>query len=498
MFKTTETMKKFENKTQLESYIYDNYTSQLNEVAASEDNKVAYNFDIGNGNWSKWMLFSGREIAVGSKTSTMPTDFSDFELADVETIYKTITEEFHDVNDWSNLEIINIPDEIETIEDGAFSNCTKLTRVVIGRGLKNMTAKAFEGCPLVELIVRSDSWDWKNNKFLGFPYLSYVRVHGHRLNSEELLEFTGGGGYYGSESGSPHLVVVRTQSDVNKIQPGMSVYIPADSEVSGYTLTTIDRNNNQGAFKYTNNIVYSEHPSDISAVAEISHSNAVNLVISNSNGSKSSSYIIINLAHPCWIEYDFFCDYEIYVYGGENLSGTRGLYLPFDIPRTDTNTILGPYFSENAVYTPGLNLFSTGANVLNGSEDPISAYTGIVTNISNYNWNPSNPTPLFRVNPEGYPASISFTSYSRRGVGPVSEVSVGGDDDQIWGIITPEATEFPASDLRNIACLSAVSIGSSISYTFSFVYPKPLSICSGRAGTFVKPPAASVSGSWVS
>lgn len=194
-------MKKFENSTELNSYIDDNTTAPLNEVVASEDNKASYNFDIGNGNWRKWKSLNAGEIAAGGITSTMPTDFSDFELANIGTSnnpYKTIGPEFHDANDWSNLEIINIPDEIETIEDGAFSNCTKLTRVVIGKGLKNMTAKAFEGCPLVELIVRSSQWDWKNNKFLGFPYLSYVRINGHRLNSEELLAFTGGGGYYGS------------------------------------------------------------------------------------------------------------------------------------------------------------------------------------------------------------------------------------------------------------------------------------------------------------
>lgn len=327
MFKTTKTMKKFENKTQLESYIDDNTTAPLNEVVASNDNEVAYNFDIGNGNWSKFWDMDPGHIAESGKTDTMPTDFSDFELVTIKSSYPytAITGEFRDANDWSNLETINIPDEIEAIDDGAFSNCTKLTRVVIGKGLKNMSAKAFEGCPLVELIVRSDSWDWKSNKFLGFPYLSYVRVHGHRLNSEELLEFTGGGGY-GSGGGieeDEHFVVLRSWSDYyDKVKPGMSVLITGGDEES--ILTSLLNEPDPAP----NAIFYIDRSAEISSTVRNNAYNSSNFVFLD---NEESSNITLDLIHPYWIKFGFSSHY-VQIKGESISSGlARGLYLPFNI-----------------------------------------------------------------------------------------------------------------------------------------------------------------------
>lgn len=49
-----------------------------------------------------------------------------------------------------------VPDDVETVSDGAFSYCYGVTRVVLGKSVSDITGKAFINCPKIQIIT-SDS-----------------------------------------------------------------------------------------------------------------------------------------------------------------------------------------------------------------------------------------------------------------------------------------------------------------------------------------------------
>lgn len=72
---------------------------------------------------------------------------------DIGEILKMVTciqqETFRD----SNLEEIVIPDNVSSIQSGAFGHCKKLKKVVLGNGLKEIPFACFDGCKALEEIV---------------------------------------------------------------------------------------------------------------------------------------------------------------------------------------------------------------------------------------------------------------------------------------------------------------------------------------------------------